>query len=368
MTTDEPREQPATPKSTNRWARLETLRIALALLLLLVGFGLTVFGWYRNDDHFYHLGLTLGPAGLIVLVFEYLVRIGLETRHLQELIELDRRHAVELDGIKGETVGSLERTAAELRQIATFDLDRGELGLVGIYANRADAVRFAIAPMIEAEKQGIYVVGSTIFGLRCDVQEGSRSTVLTPRELIQRIAKRRADGCEVRILLTHPNRIFERHAQEAAVRSAERGTIASELRDACSLLTEHNLAECTKLYDGSPTCFTIVFKGQRRMIVNPYPYEGEAYNSWAIMIEDREKGIYKPFMESHVEGPWKNSKLSVTLTKHFTEQLKRAEVQERKFADEAEALKSRQAEKTDQRLSELLPEAPAEDAVAKHAG
>jgi len=333
------------------------LRIALALFLLVIGFGLTVFGWYGKDDHFYHLGLALGPAGLIVLVFEYLVRISLETRH-----------AVELDGIKSETVGSLQRTATELRQIATFDLDRGELGLVGIYANRADAVRFAIAPMIEAEKEGIYVVGSTIFGLRCDVEEGTRRTELKPQELIQQIAKRKAAGCEVRILLTHPSRIFERHAQEAAVRTAERGTIASELRDACSLLSEHNLAECTKLYDGSPTCFTIVFKGQRRMIVNPYPYEGEAYNSWAIMIEDRERGIYKPFMESHVEGPWNNKKLAVTLTKQFPEQLRKAEVQERKFADDAAAMKSRQAEKTDERLSSLLPDDAAGGSTVKQAG
>lgn len=356
MATEEHGQKPENPKGTYGWTRSEILRIILAVFLLLVGFGLTVFGWNTNNDHLYHLGLTLGPAGLVVLVFEYLVRISFETRHLQTLIELDKRHAQELDGIREQTVNSLEETATELRQIATFDLDRGELGLVGIYANRADAVRFAIAPMIEAEKQGIYIVGSTIFGLRCDLQEGSRRTVLTPTELVQQIAKRKADGCEVRILLTHPNRIFERHEQEAAVRSAERGTIASELRDACRLLTENNLADCTKLYNGSPTCFTMVFKGQRRMIVNPYPYEGEAYNSWAIMIEDREKGIYKPFLESHVEGPWGNRKLAVKLTKHFTEQLHQAEAQEKKFADEAEALKSKQAEKTDELLAAQLPD------------
>lgn len=211
--------------------------------------------------------------------------------------------------------------------------------------------------MIEAETVGIYVVGSTIFRLRCDLQEGPRRVVLTPTELVRQIAKRKVDGCEVRILLTHPQRIFERHEQEAAVRSAERGTIASELRNTCRLLTENDLADSTKLYNGSPTCFTIVFKSQRRMIVNPYPYEGEAYNSWAIMIEDREKGIYKAFLESHVEGPWRNERLAVPLTKQFTELLRQAEVQERKFADEAEALKSRQAEKTDELLSSQLPDA-----------
>lgn len=70
----------ASAESTSGWARPETLRIVLAWLLLVIGFALTAFGWFQNDDHIYHLGLTLGPAGLIVLVFEYLVRISLETQ------------------------------------------------------------------------------------------------------------------------------------------------------------------------------------------------------------------------------------------------------------------------------------------------
>ena len=324
----------------------ERLRLALALLLLGVGFGLVVFGWYVKNDHFYNLGLTLGPSGLIVLVFEYLVRISLETRNLQQL-----------NGIRSDTARSLEETASELRQIATFDLDRGELGLVGIYANRADAVRFAIARMIDAETQGIYIVGSTIFGLRCDVADGPQRIVLTPEMLLQKISNRKSNGCDIRILLTHPKRIIERHSQEAKVRSAERGPIASELRTACRLLTDQKLADCTKLYDGSPTCFTMVFKGQRRMIVNPYPSEGEAYNSWAVMIEDREKGIYQRFLASHVEGPWNNKKLAQPLTASIIDQLKKAEEEERKFANELEALKSKEAEEDDKKLIRELPSA-----------
>ncbi len=295
----------------------ERVRIGLAIALLGVGFALAAYGWCFANDHIYHLGLTLGPAGLVVLIFEYLVRISLDTRHVQEMIKLDRRHAEELGGIREETITSLQATADELRQIATFDLDRGKLGLVGIYANRADAVRFAISPMIEAEQDAIYIVGSTIFGLRCDVRDGLGKSVHTPEDLIKRIANRKESGCEVHILLTDPKRIFERHQQEAGVRSTDRGTIASELRDVCAILATNKLKECTRLYDGSPTCFTIVFKGQRRMIVNPYPYQGEAYNSWAIMIEDRENGIYKPFLENHVVGPWNNGLLTRPLTKEL---------------------------------------------------
>ena len=356
LMTDEHGERGAISKTSDSLARFDRVRIGLAFVLLVVGFGLTVFGWQSKNDYLYHLGLTLGPAGLIVLVFEYLVRIGMETRYLQQLIEHDRRNAMEMDGIKNETARRLQQSAVELSQIATFDLDRGKLGLVGIYADRADAVRYAIAPMIEAETEGIDIVGSTIFGLRCNVQEGARRIVWTPKELIEQIAKRRNDGCEIRILLTHPNRIPERHKQEAAVRSAERGTIASELRDACSLLADHNLATCTKLYNGSPTCFTMVFKAQRRMILNPYPYEGEAYNSWAIMIEDRENGIYKPFMESHIEKPWSNAKLTVTLTKHFTEELRKADAEEHKFAEDEAVSKSSEANKKDERLAAILPD------------
>lgn len=343
-------------KISRNLSRSEKLRIGIAATLLLVGFGLAVYGWHRNDDHLYHLGLTLGPAGLIVVVFEYLVRIGLDTRHVQKIVELDRQHAQVLGGIRQDTIKSLEKTAGELRLIATFNLDMGKLGLVGIYANRADAVRFAIFDMIKNEKEAIYIVGSTIFGLSCDVKDGLSQTVHTTEDIIQRIAKRRDEGCEVHILLTDPNRICQRHEQEAPVRSAERGTIASELRDACAILTSNKLADCTKLYDGSPTCFTMVFKGQRRMIVNPYPYQGEAYNSWAIMIEDRENGIYKPFLENHVVGPWNNEKLTRKLTNKVTIDLGAAENEEKKFEVYAEQLKSAEARRKDELLAGQLPD------------
>ena len=267
----------------------EKLRIVIAFILLLVGFGLAAYGWYFGNDHIYHLGLTLGPSGLVVLVFEYLVRISLDTRQVQKMIELDRERKREWGGIREETISRLEKTTEELlnrfertaNELATFDLDKGKLGLVGIYSSRADAVRFAISPMIEAEKEAIYIVGSTIFGLCCDAIDGPGQSALTPEDLIKRIAKRKEEiGCEVRILLTDPKRIFERHQQEAGVRNADRGTIASELRNVCTILTQKHLQDCTWLYDGSPTCFAMVFKSQRRMIVNPYPYQGEAYKSW----------------------------------------------------------------------------------------
>jgi hypothetical protein len=331
-------------ESTGLLEKADQIRIGLAAALLLSGFGLATYGWMGGNEHVYHLGLALGPAGLVVVVFEYLVRISLDARHLREM-----------GGIRAETIRQLQDTAEKLRERATFDLDRGQLGLVGIYANRADAVAYAISNMIESEREGIYIVGSTIFGLNCDARHDPPRPQLECEDIVKRIAQKHNAGCEVRILLTDPVRVSERHDQEAAARSADRGTIASELRKACRLLMDHGLADCVKLYNATPTCFTMVFKSQRRMVVNPYPYEGEAYKSWAIMIEDRENGIYQPFLQSHVEKPWSNERLARPLTRDLPEQLRHAEERERKFAEDAERQQASEAAKIDALLATQLP-------------
>jgi len=333
------------PRNINLLRPTEWFRIGLAVLLLGLGFGLAALGWANGNDRFFHLGLALGPAGLVAVTFEYLIRVGLEARSLES-------HSL----LAKDTLDRLKGVSDDLRQTATFDLDRGKLGLIGIYADRADAVRHAVSHMIDRENKAIYIVGSTLYGLNAEWTDGMKTERLTPECLLRRIADRKKAGCDVFVLLTDPVRVFERHRQEAGARSADRGTIVSELRHTCSLLAKFDLAADVYLYDGAPTCFTIAFIGQRRMVVNPYPYQAEAYKSWAIMIEDRDRGIYQPFLHAHVLNPLKNNELVRKLTTSVVDDFERASKEEERILDEAEQAKAEQDAALDQRLKSGLPD------------
>jgi len=71
------------------------------------------------------------------------------------------------------------------------------------------------------------------------------------------------------------------------------------------------MADCVKFYKGSPTCFTIIAEGQKQMLINPYPYQGEAYNSWCITVRENPGGIYSDFKKAHFDEPWENDELAV---------------------------------------------------------
>jgi hypothetical protein len=50
------------------------------------------------------------------------------------------------------------------------------------------------------------------------------------------------------------------------------------------------------------------------MLLNPYPYEREAFNSWSIVFRETPGGIYQDFKKAHFDQPWDNSNLTVPLS------------------------------------------------------
>jgi hypothetical protein len=82
------------------------------------------------------------------------------------------------------------------------------------------------------------------------------------------------------MLFTHWDYISFRQDQERTEKNIARYVISKELKDAVDVLKTTNLTGCLRFYKGSPTCFTIVCHGARQMLLNPYPYQAEAYNTW----------------------------------------------------------------------------------------
>jgi len=322
-------------------------RLWLALGLLVAGFGLAAAGWLTGHEHLFHLGLALGPAALVAMTFEYLVRLGMEAKSLQAQGSLAK-----------DTLARLGVIAKDLRESSSFGLERGRLGLVGVYKNRGDAVRFALVDLIAAETQGIFIVASTCYGLRAEWTEGSKRGGVTTEELLRKVADRKQKGCEIRILATHPDVVFERYRQEIDARQAARSTITDELRAATDLLVKLGLRDNLKFYKGSPTCFAMAFIGQGRLFINPYPYECEAYKSWAIMVERREGGIYDDFLQGHMENPWKNPVMAIPLCPEIIDAFGKAQKSEEEMKRTVEDEKRRKGQEMDEGLRHELKTLP----------
>lgn len=183
----------------------------------------------------------------------------------------------------------------------------GQLGLVGIHKNRLDAMEHYFFNVLREEPSEIDIVGSTIFGLK-----GYRS--VTFEKIIELLRAKRSDpDFKLRILLTHWEFISFRQDQERTEKNIARYVISKELKDAIEILETTGLKESVKFYKGSPTCFTIIADGQKQMLMNPYPYQREAYNSWCVVVRETFGGVYSDFKRAHFDEPWSNSQLTVPL-------------------------------------------------------
>ncbi|MDH4202303.1 MAG: hypothetical protein OEV87_05370 [Phycisphaerae bacterium] len=185
-----------------------------------------------------------------------------------------------------------------------------DLGLVGIHATRMDAFEDYFFATMEREDKAIDIVGSTIFGLK------GRHHVTRDRVLELLKLKKQQFGFKLRILLTHWEYISHRQDQEKTEKNITRYVISKELKEAVDLLKHYNLTDCVRFYQAAPTCFTVICRDQGLMLVNPYPYQREAYNSWTVIFREIQQGaVYSVFSEAHFEQPWDNNELAIPYSK-----------------------------------------------------
>lgn len=185
-----------------------------------------------------------------------------------------------------------------------------DLGLVGIHATRMDAFEDYFFATMEREQKGIDIVGSTIFGLK------GRHLVTRDRLLELLKVKAQQRDFTLRILLTHWEYISHRQDQEKTEKNITRYVISKELKEAVDLLKYNKLTNCVRFYRAAPTCFTVICRDQGLMLVNPYPYQREAYNSWTVIFREIQQGaVYNLFSEAHFDQPWNNNDLAIPYSK-----------------------------------------------------
>ncbi|MDH4201600.1 MAG: hypothetical protein OEV87_01760 [Phycisphaerae bacterium] len=130
---------------------------------------------------------------------------------------------------------------------------------------------------LETERKMI-VVGSSLLGLRMYVNH-----------LPEIIAGRILAHLETKFIMTHPCFSGFRESQEE--RSS--GQIAKEIDNMVSTLMGFGLKleKSLRFYKGTPTCFAVITS--EAMLLNPYPYQIEAFQSFCIEVRRLPQNITK---------------------------------------------------------------------------
>lgn len=171
-----------------------------------------------------------------------------------------------------------------------------DAGIMGVSRRRSTGVELFKSAIDEEEKE-IMVIGSSLKGLLQNREyEEFRNKLKFKTGL---------DNCHVRFLLTHPIFADFRARQE----HREMGHIGQEIITSLKILRDWKLdPRNVKLYLGTPTAFAI--KTSHQMLINPYPYRAQAYESPCLIVRsdrDSDPGrsyyFYEHFNDAHF-GAW----------------------------------------------------------------
>lgn len=238
---------------------------------------------------FLGLGITLFPAGIFTLLTNYNFSTVL-LQHVHDVMD--------------EANADLKDSIREIDKTTIFLEEAKDLGLVRVYPDRASALAgfldhaltyvVRLPPVDLNQPVGkVVVVGSSLKGIWDNPNFAEKLTEI--------ITKGKQAGCKFSFLLTHPHYSRYREGQE----SRERDDIAKEILHALAWLKDRDVdVGEVKLYKGTPTCFLMATT--ERMLINPYPYQVEAYRcfSFEVVPTDSTQAIYTSYWINHFSKPW----------------------------------------------------------------
>ena len=283
--------QSKTRHDVDKGIPLSTLLGSIAIAL--GGIMLFVTCFLENDTLTYSiflgLGVTLFPAGLFTLLTDY---------------SFSKRLLVRVQNVMGSATADLKQSIGQLGKTNTFLEEANKMGLVRLYPDRSSAlssffehalsyVSHVSRDEAEAHSRSIVVVGSSLKGIWDNPNFADQLTDI--------IERGRDANCNFNVLLTHPHYSRYREGQE----SREKDDIAKEILHAIAWLKQRGIgSEHVKLYKGTPTCFLIATT--ERMLINPYPYQIEAYRCFCLEVVPTESphSIYNSYWINHFKKPW----------------------------------------------------------------
>ena len=260
------------------------------------------------------VGLSLAPAGVVTLVIsryassitEMLLRKAVTTtirsRLAQDMEAIDSTVKSGLQVI-GKTVeegtGKLQK---DMEQLSPLFAAAAQVGLEEVLPNRGIALaKFAwyLDAEVQNAQQGIparvWIVASSMKGFL-----EATSAHFDGVRMTERIA--RCESCDLRIMMTDPKAADLRASQE----HRNPGEIPQEVRMNLAYLKRIGVRrESVRFYSGAPTVFAVATTD--RMLLNPYPYQVEAFRCFSLIVQktlNANTDIFHQYLRYHFEEPW----------------------------------------------------------------
>lgn len=230
--------------------------------------------------------------------------------------ELARATEAFVEGKIGRRLEDLGKEVERLHNSIDLLQQAASLGLEMVYPNRQDALNtFAkyLEDYVKRPDSQLFIVASSLKGILAKMP--SFRHILYNAKPVKDDKRK-----QLHILLTHPKHAQFRENQEERAQ----GDIAEEVFQSIRECEEaiglgpDDAGDYIKLYKGTPTCFMIATT--ERMLLNPYPYEKEAYQSFCLTVRDvgHYGSIYQQYRTHHFEEPWTNRRQNTLRYQRYT--------------------------------------------------
>lgn len=278
--------------------------------LTVVGLGLILASSFvaspATQDVVRGIGLTLFPAGVVTFI---LSRFGTSITEmlLREAVEttIHDRLKEDMKQIDSTVKEGMDRIDEDMKRFAPLYVSCAKRGVENVHLNRGSALEnfawFLDAEARKAEHKEparVWIVCSSLKGLLDMSGEHFNG-----QRMMEKIVQ---SGCDLQIMMTDPKMADLRAVQERR----GPGEIPSEIdMNLCRLKRIGVKREAVKYYSGTPTVFAIATND--RMLLNPYPYQTEAFRCFSLVVYktlDPEADIYHQYLRYHFKEPWERGK------------------------------------------------------------
>lgn len=287
---------------------------------------LSFFSFFSSDvrELLRSIGLTLAPSGVVTLFLSryadfitgYTIKRAIENQiqeNFQQFEDNIRKNVTEqieecvnlnFDSVKtmlDEQKIKIEDRLNSLTPSFSLLSSGTKYGVENIHLNRSQALESfnwfldsELQKAYKGEASRIWIVSSSIKGLLTIVTDH-----FDGKRLFEKI---RDSKCDIRIIMTHPDFANYRATQE----KRQPGEIPHEIGMNISILKNYGIQRnCIRFYRGTPTVFGIATMD--RMLLNPYPYQSEAFRCFSIIVlktNNKDEDIYHQYLRYHFEEPW----------------------------------------------------------------